>query len=212
MKTQLILLDTPIIVSDEKIKESEWCLNPNGHPDIFGYDYRAIFSKEKIDNCKKIIAGLPGLPQIDFNGFEEQLGIVNAEQLALAKYPKHTFVDNEFGDDLSPLCRIGFEEGFKTSQKLNERKFSLADMHKIFAHGYKGHNTSKNLIEYRDELIENLSQPKVFDIEIECEIMWFNSRFGGTWQPFPDEKTTISKKEPKITNNSIKILNVINSL
>lgn len=35
-------------------------------------------------------------------------------------------------------------------------------------------------------------------VEIEFETLWLNKRFGGTWQPFPDEFATKKKKEYKI--------------
>lgn len=35
-------------------------------------------------------------------------------------------------------------------------------------------------------------------VEIEFETLWLNKRFGGTWQPFPDEFATKRKKEYKI--------------
>lgn len=44
------------ITSDDEIKEGDWCINPKGYPEIFGYDFRAVYSREEILSCKKIIA------------------------------------------------------------------------------------------------------------------------------------------------------------
>ena len=81
MKTQLIMLDTPIIVSDEKFEKKDL---------ICFVDLENNFVVEvckNIDNynidTKKIIAGLSELPSIDFNGFEEQLGIVDILYLSI---------------------------------------------------------------------------------------------------------------------------------
>jgi len=41
---------------DKKPKEGEWCINPKGLPDIFGFDYRAVYTREEILKCKKIIS------------------------------------------------------------------------------------------------------------------------------------------------------------
>ena len=41
---------------DEKPKEGDWCINPKGLPDIFGFDYRAVYTREEILKCRKIIA------------------------------------------------------------------------------------------------------------------------------------------------------------
>lgn len=44
------------ITSDEKLEEGDWCITPDNHPCIFGYDFRAMWSKKQILSCKKIIA------------------------------------------------------------------------------------------------------------------------------------------------------------
>lgn len=36
------------------------------------------------------------------------------------------------------------------------------------------------------------------EVEIKFETLWLNKRFGGTWQPFPDETATVRKKDYKI--------------
>ena len=41
---------------DEKPEEGDWCINPKGLPDIFGFDYRAVYTREEILKCKKIIS------------------------------------------------------------------------------------------------------------------------------------------------------------
>ena len=197
MGTQLIMFDSPIIVSDEKIEVGNWCFDKINC--LYKQETDKIF--ELFTGSKKIIAGLPELPSIDFNGFEEQLGIVDIEKLALLKYPKHTFADNEYGDDLSPLCRMGFIEGFKAAQEPNEKKFSLEDVRKAFKEGLSYSN--KHYHDYSEDLfIQSLSQPKVFDIEIEMEDKggYRQDSMNGFW---------ISKLVPKITNNSIKIIKIL---
>ena len=102
------MLDTPIIVSDEKIKEGDNFYIIGGHPikdgirTCYWIDHRACWSEKNknwtSETCnklyidkkedagwgfvedyrsQKIIAGLLKLPQIDFNGFEEQLGVID---------------------------------------------------------------------------------------------------------------------------------------
>ena len=39
-----------------KPEEGDWCINPKGLPDIFGFDYRAVYTREEILKCKKIIS------------------------------------------------------------------------------------------------------------------------------------------------------------
>lgn len=210
MKTQLILLDTPIIVSDEEIKEGNWCIDKSNC--IYKQETDKVF--EIFTGARKIIAGIPELPSIDFNGFEEQLGIIDVEKLAIDE------VDGTIENDIDNIYCNGFIEGFKAAQKLNKNKFSLEDIKEaihLTRNLRKLNITLKtNILELHEyenkqveEIISKLSQPKVFDVEIETETKWFNSRFGGSWQPFPDATSTISEKFPKVINNKIKIIKIL---
>lgn len=50
-----------------------------------------------------------------------------------------------------------------------------------------------------DEFLEWLvNNPSCESVEVKFETLWLNKRFGGTWQPFPDEQATESKKDYKI--------------
>jgi len=42
--------------SDERPKNGDWCINPKGLPDIFGFDYRAVYTREEVLKCRKIIS------------------------------------------------------------------------------------------------------------------------------------------------------------
>ncbi len=44
------------ITTDDEIKEGDWCINPKGRPEIFGFDFRAVYTTEEIFKCRKIIA------------------------------------------------------------------------------------------------------------------------------------------------------------
>lgn len=211
MKIQLILLDTPIIVSDEKFEKKDL---------ICFVDLENNFVVEvckNIDNynidTKKIIAGLPELPSIDFNGFEEQLGVIDVEKLALKEVPD--IIIKGIDIDLSNT-RKRFIEGFKAAQKLNEKKFSLADIEKaielarVISDGKDKfeldcitgltevctHNWCTKSVE---EIVQKLSQPKVFDIEVETE-KEFNGEPKGEMEFF---------ERPKVENNKIKIIKVV---
>jgi hypothetical protein len=47
----------PILISrTEKPEEGQYTINPDGFIDVFGYDYRACYTREQIDNCRKILA------------------------------------------------------------------------------------------------------------------------------------------------------------
>lgn len=196
MKLQLIPLDTPIIVSDGEIKEGELFYHFNSNR-IIPYVDKIMF----LSHNQKIIAGLPELPSIDFNGFEEQLGIVDVEKLSI----EHCKPDyDKFGGELEYVERQYWIKGFKAAQKLNEKKFSLKDMAKLWQFIVDG---AKQLmlsgiteVSSFDDYIKSLQQPKVFDIEVEMEEAEEYDIVYGHKDKFP---------RPLITNNRIKITKML---
>lgn len=203
MKTQLIMLDTPIIVSKpEQVKLGNWYYEFDNMIPIYQ------FAKETLPEhyrLPKIIAGIEGLPVIDWNGLEEEFGWVDVEKLA------NNYVNNNYPDYLIPIEKSAAIEdviwGFNKAQSLNDKKFSLEDMLNLVEHITNGyvintwenrdyktnkHKTSKEIL---DEFTQSLQQPKVFDIEVETE----DYKSNGYSAPY--------KVKPKITNNSIKIIN-----
>lgn len=198
MKTQLIMLDTPIIVSEEKLKDEEPCLVDGGLGRI-GVD--EFYSNVKYSvKPKKIIAGIEGLPSIDWNGLEEEFGWVDVEKMANElirnKYPYPNYKDLGYWKDL-------YKEGFKKAQSLNEKKFSLEDMRAAFEKGALYGTTKTGNNHYFNQVIGSLQQPKVFDIEVEMEEKHFRIVKDVNGIPYDHEYTL----ELKITNNSIKIIN-----
>jgi hypothetical protein len=50
-----------------------------------------------------------------------------------------------------------------------------------------------------DEFLEwFVKNPSCKFVEVKFETLWLNKRFGGSWQPFPDETATVKKKNYKI--------------
>lgn len=225
MKLQLIMLPNPILVSDEEIKEGCSCyhiehkkvgkfeLSKLSEP-VLNYDDDGAKALVSLEYCKKTIAGIPELPSIDFSILSEEdckkIGWVDVEKLA---------TDNECGlpdsnskDDMMNATLIyerygGFIKGFKAAQSLNEKKFSEDDMIRLAIRCWNiaskpEHGATYNVNKIAKEFIQSLSQPKVFDVEVEMEDKgrWSGDMGGNIWIP---------KKQPKITNNSIKILKVL---
>lgn len=213
MKLQLIMLNTPIIVSDEEIKEGSKYLDELFQISI-AFKNRAGFYKDS----KKIIAGLPELPSIDFNEFEEQLGIVDVEKLIPTKYciPHKHYISED-----DKICYgAGFIDGFQAAQKLNEKKFSLEDMANLWQFIVDG---AKQLmlsgiteVSSFEDYIKSLQQPKVFNIEVEMEAVRMECNESRCIIPcacYHQGKPTLCESgntiwEPKITNNRIKITKI----
>lgn len=182
MKAQLILLDTPIIVTDGEVKDKELCY--------------AIQSRNVVEfTCLKSIGVSQGAflkiistnKPIDYNGID--FGIVDVNKLAMDKlkskwhhlytsgYPSKPYPSG-FKQELSL-----FIEGFKASQQLNEKKFSEDDLRnykKLYqieldeqANSFRRQDRTslKDFEILREnthrEVLKQLSLPKTFDIEVE---------------------------------------------
>ena len=193
MKAQLILLDTPIIVSDEEIKNvkpylGKWHLEKgiiNKFPDYL----------TDLSECKLIIAGLPNLPSIDFNGLEEKFSIIDVEKLAETHALSHVGKKT----DEFIFIKIAFQYGFNAAQSLNDKKYSLEDMINAYRKGEQVRYSKIGEAVLEKEFIQSLSQPKVFDVEIEMKRERLYTNDGLDYE---------GDLKPKITNNQIKIINV----
>ena len=195
MKTQLIMLDTPIIVSDEEITKLE--------SGTSYYDGEGNIRKWSTGNMyniysKKIIAGIEGLPKIDWNGLEDKFGWVDVEKLSYEAYPVKIYDEYTLEDDNNEYRYLWYK-GFKKAQSLNKNKFSLDDMKEAYHQGW--YDKAENKVDNRDKFIKSLQQPKVFNIEVEMEVDDTMSVLD-----ISDDYPYIPDDKPKITNNSIKIL------
>lgn len=214
MKTQLIMLPQPILVSNEEIKENDWYYSSQGvlqSTKSYFEDKRGLRTYYLTHElwsflCQKIIAGIPKLPAIDFSALSEKeckvIGWIDLEKLARDAVSASNSVDVK-------LVREVWKNGFETAQSLNEKKFTLSDLKSAFSH-YAFTSTSqqpysdKELDEAFDKFVSALSRPKVFDVEIETE--WYKDLppgggFGGA--------APIDLERPQITNNSIKVLRLL---
>lgn len=204
------MLPQPILVSDEEINEHTkpcYCFNSikNTWDDNIIF-YQGAMPKYHYKGFKKIIAGIPELPSVDFSALSEKeckvIGWIDLEKLARDAVSASNSVDVK-------LVREVWKNGFKTAQSLNEKKFTLSDLKSAFSH-YAFTSTSqqpysdKELDEAFEKFASVLSRPKVFDVEIETE--WYKDLppgggFGGA--------APIDLEWPKITNNSIKVLRLL---
>ena len=195
MKTQLIFSDPPIIVSDEKIKENDWF-----YTECLDNIFQATNFPLSATDAKKIIAGLPDLPSIDFSLLSEEecktIGYVDAEKI---------FPTNKKGSMWMPnaheVTNQYRQEGFKKAQSL-EKKYSLEDMRNFCEYYTKG--ITNSIWDSMEEYIQSLQQTS-WDVEVEMEegedYLAGMAGSNEIWAAHPDE--------PKITNNSIKVLKIL---
>lgn len=184
MNYQLIMLPNPILVSDEKIKEGDYYLTPSGN--IVKAKGPCRFTKE----WRKIIAGVPELPQLDLSLIADEIGYVDVENLAKVS------CENSFS---TALASGWWVEGFKACQSLNQKKYTEEDIMQAFAEGHAQFTDCGEfeLEEKAERYVKSLSKPKVYNVEV--EMMYKNGRGHGLIQ------TNI----PNISNNTIKVTKII---
>lgn len=193
---KLIMLDTPIIVSDEEIKDGDFCYDLFNNK-IYPATKVVEHNKKQLDfPIYKMITGLSILPSIDWNGLESEFGHVDVHKyLKIILGEEYFSRINKDGSQFALLTKT-----FKTAQQLNDKKFSENDLKKAMLIMYDECAKKRISDVFYDGIINNtikeLQQPKTFDIQIETEYLHDDS------VPYPKTKGTI----PKIINNKVKIL------
>lgn len=205
------MLDNPIIVSDEEVKNGDKSLRTFINDSIKFYG-------NKNYKIEKIIAGTEGLPSINWNGLEEEFGWTDIERLTKEWYDSEKFQSSHIADYKS------FYQGFKKAQELNEKKFSLEEVETIVRYYSKilldaikiEDDLSPHTLPLPKEYIQSL-QPKVFDIEIEMEMRGDGCEAYKCNHPLDPVEYTCDnaacesdcyklKFQPEIINNQIKII------
>lgn len=196
MNYQLIMLPNPILVSDEEIKEG-WFYHPNGS--IFPVTPAYLKGPISSGIMKKVIAGIPELPQLDLSLVADEIGYMDVGKLAKAEHQFNHKTVNEIA------FRLGFEEGFNA----NPKKYTEEDIRKAIKYGIDSsigytHSTDYmtkeelgKITQIEEKFISSLSEPKVYNVEV--EMMYKNGRGHGLIQ------TNI----PNISNNTIKVTKIL---
>lgn len=185
------MLDNPITVSDELPDDfgSYWIyIDKDGNVDFENTKSNTShgwFKKLHDKECyKTVIAGLENQPTINWNGLESEFGFFDVKNIAKVAYEKR-------------FDQVYFLNILSTFQIINDKKYSLEDIKKAFNAGCSytigSHENFKQIYPDLKEYIKMASQPKIFDIEIERELLLQAYGHG-------------DYSQPKITNNSIKII------
>ena len=199
-----------ILVSDEEIKEETLFI------DNFKYFIcRNIFEHgieddegllHKFENCKKIIAGISPLPTLTYSDevkqeLRDKYGRVDVEELAW------DVINNNSSLIENREQIVGFTsfcEGFSLHQSITNKMFSLKTVIDIIENEKYGQG-SVNRDEYKSRIldkIQSLQQPIQLNVEIETKEIEYGHVDNYT-EPHG------FKIEPKLTNNSIQILKII---
>lgn len=214
MTYTLILTDTPIIVSDEVIKDGDFRYEPSENE---WYKTTNSDFEDQREQWFKVIAGLPHQPSIDFSlvqQWAEEHGIVDVDGLAkeyLEKtYPLNT--EHPMSDEYARQeVLIDYTAGFNTHKSLSGKRYSEEDLFECLEWVQDNYMTNgicgdwwKNSKQYGSkELIKIWQQlsRKSFNVELEMEAYTV-----GEMGKLP--LGTVNSK-PKITNNAVKITKIL---
>lgn len=139
MNYTLIMLDIPVLVSDE-------------------FDERG----------RKIIAGFFGKPKLDLSLIADEIGWVDVEKLAKEYSGMRSAQSSSVDTSLHNARVAAFKEGFKAAQSLNEKKWTDDDMIDFynFISSYPNRELKRGLtLPYYLEKFKQSRKPKEYQVE-----------------------------------------------
>jgi len=194
MEAKLIKLEQGyILVSKEQPVDGDFSMHPNGTIGIIETALAIAIFKETdegsyVEDCKKIIAStfISELPGVDFNGFEEEFGIVSYHKLYNEDIKKYNISYSSNNSD----TYLGFNLGFDKCLELDKDKlYTLQDLKDAFESGehygrtwsefYNTDSVSRDLAERVEDFngFIQLLQPKTeWDVEVEMT-NWFENDY-----------------------------------
>lgn len=219
MKTKLIKQqDKFILVSDETI-ENCYVYDFEENVCYFWNKPTNEINTNFLKSCKKIIAGIPELPSIDFSLLSEEdckeIGWVDVEKLADEFYKKYQ-------SKPYAMEKGAWRKGFKTAQSFNDKMFSLEELIKFSEYcrntarreGTYGNGFTNNwelcseqkLVSTEDlfKMYQSLQQI-VWDVEVEIDN---RKQVSSENKGFLVDNPNLYK--PLITNNKIKVNKILN--
>lgn len=213
-----------ILVNDEEIKSKsyEWVFHRDSNS-IFRYDLDEIAN----NTYQKIISENP-----DFSLLSEE----DCKTIGFSNFDAYTFIKDEFGftDELlqnwekslssNKLADFGnilnlVENSFKTAQSLNDKMFSLDDMKQCFLYArefnsidgivyinvvlnFTNNNSDLQAVHVNfEDYIQSLQKTE-WEVEVEMECSEIR-------QCECIDNSHCLKVQPKITNNSIKVIKIL---
>lgn len=196
MKIQLIKLeDTNILVSDEKIDEGHYVY----HKKYGMFRFETLEQGNISHQCKKIIAGIPDLPQIDYSSLsledKEKLNLFREDRIIASA---QSYALDKCRDNISCLTKIkrAFEDGMELCDKESEKQFTFQDMVKIVqsmngAPSDISDESAKSIVE------KFVNEKRTLNIKVEMENL------------YDDDNNLLLVELPAIRNNSIKLLKIL---
>lgn len=182
-----------ILISDEEIKEGFYKYCPFDDINKIHKQEGQYFDKHEY----KIIAGIPELPSIDFSALSEE----DCKKIGWVDWKRYFDLD----DKKYGAIAHSYFLGFRKAQSINKKKFNIEEIFSIL----DLHTDAAPISYLKSELVKKLSQPKVFDVEVEMKSVYDGKEKIGVT---PSGEAIYMSKHidiPKITKNSIKITKIL---
>ena len=188
------MLPNPILVSDEKISHDY-------NKPMWNVVHNKVFTSMGVSlmqDFKKIISGMEGLPRLDISAIAEEIGWVDVEKLAIELGLKYYIGGNYDFEN-------GVRKGILEYESLNEKKFSEEDMKYFYNY------TSRNIMKHTDNFGKYLGIDKIFKMWLQQrKPKEYNVKVQMEW--IHDDSVSFPKTkglQPKITNNKIKVTKIL---
>ena len=216
-----------IIISDEDVQEKDWVHHPEVSKEFTivnrfkegderyskgQHIAEGVYKHVPTTNTwykkeRKIVAStyLNGLPNIDFNGFEQRVNFNNVELLA-KEYVRSSYYNSDNQSYFNPhTCEKDFIAGLNKCLEINKDKLYTVEQMKEFAIEVSSFDTHANPITSIDEHFNNFIkylQPNTeWNIEIE--------HYACTEDYGVCIEGCIGNCKPKIIDNKIKITKIL---
>lgn len=235
MNYQLIMLPNPILVSNENLSDGDkfisfeknlWGEKYSLHTlnkelerkclvdDIWNVEANMKWLRESNGyKCAKVIAGIPELPRLDLSLIAGEIGYVDVEKIS-----ESVISDSEWGNPLDKAGEFMYDQCIKyfiAGFNANPKKYTEKDMIEFdeWLRYNKPANSAFNFTAVQEggyvaKTSSLLSvwlaqkQPKVYNVEVEMEEVEY-----GHVDDY--SKPHGFKMQPKITNNTIKVIKVL---
>jgi len=207
MNYRLIMLDKPILVSDEYRQIGDLIL-VKGASGFHTITWCAELKERNPEFKGRLISGIESLPKLDLSIVADEIGWVDVEKLAIESIKKgwgQLFMRDDKGNPYGKF--IGerpyptkfwhdidkWVEGFKAAQSLNEKKYTLSELELAIDMAREGirvtriseWETEKEFEYSSEQIIRHLSKTKEYLVEVEMEYYYMSStKFYGnesTW-------------------------------
>jgi hypothetical protein len=125
---------------------------------------------------------------------QKEIGWFDVEKLAI-EYEKNHY-DGDLGRGPIKIYCDAFQ---KAQELLSDKRFTLEDIRKAL----ELKNPFASYVDSDEHIIQSLSQPKSWEVEVEIETVYEDKLEGIEFIPRP------VSKQPKLTNGKVKVLRII---